>query len=269
MARENTVYLHGQIHNKPKLYVDKGGNNVQSAFSLKVMRRPFLTGEGQTSMGKIRVDFPVVLTRNDELIKQCVQFHEGDMVDVKGVITSRNVKKDTFCPNGHRVSAIGTYVFVTPIFLCQREQQLLEEDGAKLLSERCEISNNIMVLGSLCREPEFYEYDETTGSCVCQYQIAVNRRYHIKDAHDEERTDYLWVKTINRQAREDKEHLHVGSSVLINGSIQTRAIKRDIVCPICGETFTKEETVSELFPYAVEYLMGCYFPPKEVDESGG
>ena len=269
MARENTVFLHGQIQNRPKLFVDKKGNPVQAAFSLKVMRRPFLTGEGQTTMGKLRVDYPASLTRDEALIKQCVDLHEGDMVDIKGVLTTRNIKKDAFCPNGHRVSETGTYVFITPIYICQREQKLSEEEGAKLLRERCEISNNVMMIGSLCNKLDFYEFDPETGTCVAQYQIASNRRYHIKDAHDEERTDYPWVKTINRQARDDREHLRVGSSVLINAAIQTRNIEREMTCPVCGVKFMKKETVSELFPYAVEYLMGCNFETKEDDEAKG
>lgn len=266
MARENTVYLHGQIPSKPKLYVDPEGNIVHGTFTLNVMRRPFLTGEGQPNMGNLRIDNPVIMTRDPDLLKQVITFHAGDMVDVKGVLTTRNAKKDSFCPNGHRNSQIGTLVFVTPIYLCRREQGLSIEEGGRLIRDRCEISNNVIIVGTVCKELDFHEFDEEQKGCVAQYQIASNRRYHIKDAHNDERTDYPWVKTINQQARQDKEHLRVGSVVMLNAAIQTRNIKRELTCPICSAKYEIEETVSELFPYAVEYLMGCYFAPKEGEE---
>ena len=240
MARENTVILHGQVRGKPKIYINKEGEKVQAGFFIKVMRRPFLSGEGQTNIGKLRVDSPPIITRDKDLIDKCISLESGDMVDIKGVLVTRNVRKEVICPNGHVHSSIGTNVFVTPIYICRRENTLSVEQGDMLLRERCEVSNICMIIGSLCRDPQFYEFDASVGSCVAQYQIASNRRYHIKDGHEAERTDYPWVKTINRQARDDMEHLKKGAMIYINGAIQTREIARDITCPDCGETFQKK-----------------------------
>lgn len=266
MARENTVILHGQVRGKPKIYINKEGQRVQASFFIKVMRRPFLSGEGQTNIGKLRVDSPPIITRDPEIIDKCLSLESGDMVDIKGVLVTRNVKKEAICPNGHHVVNIGTNVFVVPIYVCRRESALSVEQGDILLRNRCEVSNICMIIGSVCRTPQFYEFVETEGGCVAQYQIASNRRYHIRDGHEEERTDYPWVKTINKQARDDAEHLVTGSTVYINGAIQTREIERQITCPECKATFQKKEMVCELFPYGVEYLMGCIFPPKPESE---
>lgn len=266
MARENTVLLHGQIVETPKIYVSNEGKNLQAAFNIKCMRRPFVAGEGQSTMGKLRIDFPSIISRDPDLIQYCATLAKGDIVDIKGVLTTKNCQKTTYCPycpDKHPLVAIGTHVFVTPIYICRREVELSEEKGEMLLRDRTEISNNVIVIGALCKDLMFYEFDpsdsDTHGHCISQYQLAVNRRFHIKDRPDEERVDYPWVKTIDRQAREDKERLTVGSLVEINGALQTRNITRTLVCPKCGKEFEKKELVSELFPYAVEYLARCNF----------
>lgn len=271
MARENTVFLHGQIYGEPHILVSPvDGTAKQAAFVLKVTRRPFLNGEGQVSLSLLRTDFPPIITRDAELVRYCYGLKSGDMVDIKGVLTTREVNKKCICPNGHPVTLPGNSSFITPIYICQRETGLTPEEGNELLRQRSEISNNVMVIGTLCRDPVFYEYSDVGGNCMTQYQIACNRRYHIRDGHDEERTDYPWVKTINQRGRDDYKHLKINSTVFINGAIQTRDIKRSITCPVCGEVFEKSEMVSELFPYSVEYLRNCLFEDEDEgnDENG-
>lgn len=247
--------------------LNKAGEPVQASFPLKVMRRPFLNSQGQPIMGKLRIDFPLILTRNIDLINLCVNFRKGDMIDLKGVITTRNVRRIFTCPNEHKVETIGTHVYVTPIFLERREEKLNEENGFALLRARSEISNTCTIIGSLCQDPVFYEHAEDEDSCMTQYQIASARRYHIQDGHEDEKTDFPWVKTIKKQARDDMEHLHKGSSVFINGAIQSREITKKITCPICGTTFEKKDLAYEIFPYSVEYLMNCTFTPKDEEDS--
>lgn len=267
MARENTVYLYGQICGSPRIFVNpNSGEATQATFVVKIMRRPFLNGEGQHNMGKLRVDFPPVVTRDKELISKIGKLADGDMVDIKGVLTTKEVNKKCICPEGHMNVSPGTSVYITPIYICQREQKLSEAQGDNLLRERCEVSNNVMIIGTLCRDPAFYEYSDVGGNCMTQYQIASNRRYHIRDGHEETRTDYPWVKTINKQGRDDYEHLKMGSTVYINGAIQTRPVEREHICQVCGVKFKKEETVTELFPYSVEYLQNCVFDNPEEEE---
>lgn len=266
MARENCVLLHGQVYERPRVYLNANGEAKRATFAVKVLRRPFLTGEGQIAAGKLYIDYPIVLTSDAELIKVSSTLRKGDMVDVRGVLTTREVTKKSTCPNGHENTSLGNFVFITPIYICRREPELNEEQGMELLRARAEISNVVMIIGTLCRDPVFYEYEDKRA-CMTQYQIAANRRYHIRDGHDEERTDYPWVKTINRQARDDNEHLRLNSTVFINGAVQTREIEREIICEECGEPYSIKEGVAELFPYSVEYLMNCVFDeaPKTED----
>ena len=266
MARENCVLLHGQIFERPRVYVDASGEAKRATFAVKVLRRPFMTGEGQVQAGKLYIDYPIILTSDAEMIKTVSTFRKGDMVDVRGVLTTREVKKKSTCPNGHDNTMLGNFVFTTPLYLCRREPELNEEKGMELLRARSEISNVVMIIGTLCRDPILYEYEDGKGGCMTQYQIASNRRYHIRDGHETERTDYPWIKTINKQARDDYAHLKTNSTVFINGAFQTREIERQVVCETCGETYSFKESVAELFPYSVEYLMNCIFDEKTEPE---
>lgn len=265
MARENTVFLHGQICQPPKVAYNKEGEYVRATFPLKIIRRPYRNGEGQIVTGKLNIDVPIILTMDHKLIEIVRELRQGDMVDVKGVLTTREVNKKTICPCGHQNSVMGNFAFITPIYICRREPELSETAGFDLLKDRSEISNLVMIIGTLCRDPIFYEHADKRGACMTQYQIASNRRYHIKDGHEDERTDYPWIKTVNHQAKDDMEHLKMGSTVYINGALQTRQIERKTVCEECGQEYTWEETVSEIFPYSVEYLMNCVFPETETD----
>lgn len=269
MAKENFVFLHGQVYDTPKVYVDGDGVAKKASFAVKVLRRPTSRGEGTVMTGKLSVDIPIIMTMDTALIQLCATLHKGDMVDIRGVYTTREVKKKSTCPNGHESAWAGNFVFITPLYICPHERELSDEDGLELLRKRSEVSNLVMLMGTLCRDPELREFDSGSSrkATVCQYQLAANRRYHIKDGiHDHERTDYPWIKTAGKQAIEDAERLRTGSTVYINGAIQTREIERKIVCPECGEEYTIKESVCEIFPYSVEYLMNCLFPEKEEDK---
>lgn len=268
MAKENFVFLCGQVYDRPKVYVDADGVAKKSSFAVKVLRRPTSKGEGSVMTGKLSLDVPIIMTMDESLIRICATLHKGDMVDIRGVYTTREVKKKSICPNGHENIWAGNFVFITPIYICRREHELSDEDGMALLRERAEVSNLVMLIGTLCREPELREFDSGyRKSNVCQYQLASNRRYHIRDGmHDHERTDYPWIKTAGRQALEDAERLHTGSTVFINGAIQTREIERNIVCETCGASQVIKESVCEIFPYSVEYLVNCDLPKLEDDD---
>jgi len=268
MARHNYVSLHGQLAAEPRIYITDLGEPKKASLAIRVIRRPFINGEGAITTSKLAVDTPIIMTMNPELITKCAELRLGDMVDLCGVYTTREVVKSTLCPNGHKVAWDGNFVFITPIYICRREQCLSVEQGIELLRQRTEISNRVMVIGTLCRDPVLREsQDGRRTTAVAQYQLAANRRYHIRDGHEEERTDYPWIKTINKQAHEDMEHLRTGSTVFIDGAIQTREIKRTLHCPECGASFEYNEPVCEIFPYSVEYLTNCIFPPKSETEA--
>lgn len=259
MARENTVILHGQIQGVPKIYV-KEGKPYRGIIIVKTLRRT--NGTGGYAGSKLYFDCPIILTRNEDMIRQFYNFEAGDMVDIKGALSTKEVEKSALCPHCKtRNVTRGNSVFVTPIFAEKREHALSLEDGLRTLKERSEISNLITVIGTLCRDPEYHKDEK--GRDYAQYQLAVNRRLRIREDSPEVKTDYPWVKTFGQQALNDSRALRKSSVVYITGAIQTRDIKRTTVCVICGKTFNWNETVTEIVPYSTEYLANCVIPEEE------
>lgn len=263
MARENFVLLHGQIISDPKIYQAEDGTLTRAITAIKVLRRPYINGNGEVIGGKLHVDCPIIMTGSVDFIHKFSEMQEGDMVDIKGVVTTREVTKSTICKKcGHKNSVLGNSVYITPIYACRRENKLNPVTGFELLKERNEISNLFILIGNLCRPPQYYT-DKSINYSTCQYQIAVNRKYHIRDMGVEERTDYPWIKSYGKQAQQDALRLQEGSTIYVIGGIQTREILRTTRCEDCEEEYTWKDTASEIVPYAVEYLTGCNFPERE------
>lgn len=267
MARENFVILHGQIISDPKIYQAEDGTLTRAITAIKVLRRPYINGNGEVIGGKLHVDCPIIMTGSVDFIRKFSEMQQGDMVDIKGVVTTREVTKSTICKKcGHKNSVLGNSVYITPIYACKRENKLNPVTGFELLKERNEVSNIFILIGNLCRPPQFYK-DESFNYSTCQYQIAVNRKYHIRDmGTDERKTDYPWIKSYGKQAQQDALRLQEGSTIYVIGGIQTREVQRSTKCEECGEEYTWKDTASEIVPYSVEYLTGCIFPEHEEKE---
>ena len=257
MAKENLVLLHGRIQSIPKIYTDSNGDLVKAMFALQVIRRPVRGGKFISN--KLYLDLPIILTRNVDMIRQACNFEQSDMLDVRGVLSTKEVSKVTICPACQARNSIpGTTTYVTPLYMCRREQHVSDEEEMQLLKERCEISNMVMVIGTLCRDPEIYIDDKKHA--FAQYQLAVNRRYRIKEDSAETKTDYPWIKTSGDQALKDTEALKTGSQVYIRGALQTREVHRKTKCMECGAEYEWNDTATEIIPYSTEYLANCDVP---------
>jgi len=257
MAKENIVILHGQVQIPPKVYINKDKELIKAIFALKVLRRPMWGG--QVMANKLYFDCPIIYTKNAVMIEHSSTLAMHDMADIRGVLTTQEVLKSTICGEcGHKNSGKGNSVYVTPLYICRREQEITPEQGLELLKERSEVSNLVMVIGTLCRDPELYTGERERSSV--QYQLAVNRKFRIKEDAPETKTDYPWVKTHGQQALKDAESLKTGSVVYISGSLQTRDVTRTTVCEKCGTEYTWNDTAMEIVPYSTEYLAGCDLP---------
>jgi len=266
MARENIVILHGQIRAKPQIYINDGGVEIKAMMSIKVLRRP-TNSQGFDS--KLYFDCPVIVTRNPEMIRAIRDLKESDMVDVRGVISTKDIRKSTVCPNcGHKNHDYGSLVYITPIYICARERALNDMDGIQLLKSRSEISNLVNVIGNVCKEPEYYE--DSDNRSYAQYPLAVNRRYHIREDADDIKSDFPWIKTFGKQALEDSKCLHVGSSVYISGALQSRTFSRTTICQECSQSYEWTDAVTEIVPYYIGYLANCDVPKNhdEVEPDG-
>ena len=253
MARENYVSLHGQVLSVPRIYINKDGEATTAMFIIQVIRR---TATNKGFSPKIYKDCPVIRTKNKEIIEQLKNIQCYDMVDIKGVITTKPIIKSSNCPNcEQKNSSEGAITFVTPIYICKRESLSNELEGLELLKERNEVSNLVNVIGNLCKQPQFFV--DANNKPYASYEIAVNRRYHIKEDDDDAKTDYPWIKTYGTQALEDSKCLTVGSSVYISGALQSREVTRKNVCKHCGAEYSWSEEVLEIVPYYIGYLANC------------
>lgn len=81
--------------------------------------------------------------------------------------------------------------------------------------------NKVFVLGNLTRDPELRQ--TPTGQTVCSFSIATNRRFTDKSGQKQEQVEYHNIVAWGRQAEIINQYLHKGSSILVEGRLQTRS----------------------------------------------
>lgn len=270
MAKENTVQLYGRVIQEPVRRMDTEGNYLSCKILLTTLRRTYATKE-LLLRGVPRWDTLCVLSRNAHLIKhQMADIKEGDMILIKGSLVTQEIIKRFICTEcGEITKRQGVVIYVDPIFVKQCETGLPETKAYEMVQNAIEISNQIRIMGTLCREPELYNEEVENGKqrTECTFQIASNRNRHILEDNPEKRTDYPWVRAFGPTALEYYNALHINSSVYIDGAIQVRTdIQREIVCDECGALFTRPDTATEIIPYNIEYLKNCDIPESEREE---
>lgn len=248
--KENTVWMHGQVYQTPKMFVNSEKEPIKIRFTLRIIRRlKSLNGMKEEA---VRLDYANVIVENKEMLKYCMDnIREGDMVDIKGVFTTRNVTKKSICTCGHVNEYPGVYNYITPLYVCVREKGLSNRDGLDLLFERNEISNNVYAIGTVVSDVVYYEDDIQKYS---QYQIKLGRKFWIKTDPIDLKDDYPHVKSYGVLGVRDKAFLHAGSHIYITGSVCTRNFKRRRICEHCGSEYEFDDSTMEIHSYSVEYL---------------
>lgn len=266
MAKENTVYLYGRVLVPPNIRIDTDGNYLSGKIILHTVRRSAASKE-LLLQGERRWDYIAVLSKHAKLIKdRMADLEEGDMVQVKGTLCTYEKIKQFICPHcGEVTSRDGVIIYVDPIFIKRCEIGVSQEEGYRLIEDSEEISNQVKIMGTLCREPQLYE-NPKNKQMECDFQIASNRNRHILEDNPEKRTDYPWVKAYGKQAVDYYEALHVNSTVYIDGALQARSVKREFVCEKCGEVFEAIDSAIDIIPYNLEYLKDCSLPGSNSEE---
>jgi len=266
MAKENYAFISGQVCFKPKVYVGRDGIPLKATMLIKTIRRHYVRNNLAPINNNNMFDVIPVTTFNVDIINLCMKIVQGDMVEMRGVYTTKENTKKIFCEKcGEEIRTEGVTTFITPIYLRVVDKISSDKEpngfnpseAIDMLKDRAEVSNTIKIIGTLCREPE---KSIGTRLVTTQYQIASNRRFRIKEDDPEARTDYPWVKSYGPQAESDAEVLHTGSVVYIDGLLQARKITKNRICPSCGHVNAEEDTAYEIVPYSVEYLLNCDLP---------
>ena len=81
--------------------------------------------------------------------------------------------------------------------------------------------NKAILIGNLTRDPELRS--TTGGTKVCSFSIATNRVWKDKNGVRQESADYHNVVVFGRQAETVAQYMKKGSSILVEGRMQTRS----------------------------------------------
>ncbi|OGI75948.1 single-stranded DNA-binding protein [Candidatus Nomurabacteria bacterium RIFCSPHIGHO2_02_FULL_42_19] len=81
--------------------------------------------------------------------------------------------------------------------------------------------NKAIVIGNLTRDPELRSLP--TGAKVCSFSVATNRVWKDKNGARQESADYHNVVVFGRQAETVAQYMKKGSSILVEGRMQTRS----------------------------------------------
>ncbi len=81
--------------------------------------------------------------------------------------------------------------------------------------------NKAIVIGNLTRDPELRSLP--SGIKVCSFSLATNRVWKDKNGARQESADYHNVVVFGRQAETVSQYMKKGSSMLVEGRMQTRS----------------------------------------------
>ncbi len=81
--------------------------------------------------------------------------------------------------------------------------------------------NKAIIIGNLTRDPELRSLP--SGIKVCTFSLATNRVWKDKNGARQESADYHNVVVFGRQAETVAQYMKKGSSMLVEGRIQTRS----------------------------------------------
>ncbi len=81
--------------------------------------------------------------------------------------------------------------------------------------------NKVFILGNLTRDPELRQ--TPGGQSVCSFGVATNSFFSDRSGQKQKRTEFHNVVLWGRQAEVANQFLRKGSSVLIEGRLQTRS----------------------------------------------
>jgi len=81
--------------------------------------------------------------------------------------------------------------------------------------------NKAILIGNLTRDPELRSLP--SGVKVCSFSLATNRVWKDKNGSRQEAADYHNVVVFGRQAETVAQYMKKGSSILVEGRMQTRS----------------------------------------------
>jgi len=127
--------------------------------------------------------------------------------------------------------------------------------------------NKAMIFGNLTRDPELRALP--SGMNVVNFSVATNRTYKDRDGKKQEQADFHNVVVFGRQADIVNQYLKKGSSVFVEGRMQTRSWEKD------GEKKYRTEVVADRVQFGPKgsgggaRSTGAEQPEEEASGGGG
>ena len=118
--------------------------------------------------------------------------------------------------------------------------------------------NKVLIMGNLTRDPELRYIP--SGQPVTNFSIAVNRVYNDQNGEKKEDTTFVKVVAWRRLAEICNEYLRKGSSVFVEGRLQSRSWQ--------AQDGTKRSTI-EIIAENVQFLSRANAARKEGNSSYG
>jgi transcription elongation factor Elf1 len=258
MAKENSVLLHGVALSDATIKVGSDQTPIRAMLYVRIVDRTKSDGNGRD---EIQYTTAFIYSGSPKIIEAMREISAGDVVDVYGTLTTAKVPKKRTCPVCNSVNtAQGDVTYVSPMYVCRREQGLSQEEINQLLIKRSEFSNRVYAIGNICAGLD-YNDKNGTGNPALRYQLAIPRTIRVHDDTANDATDYPWVLATGHQALEGKDALRVGSVVYIKGHLRSKDQMKEIQCSSCGSVFTSPDfPLMRISPHFTEYLHNCNFP---------
>lgn len=224
MARENSISLRAMLEEKPKITVNKNGK--YALLTVRVVRPDRPVGDGISYVASTHVK---IMTQDNDIIEEMSSWNKLDIVEIKGVLSSKKILKISYCPHCKRENRFfGSLVYVVPTFAEKLTSVPDDGEGLQYLIKKREVSNTVKMFGTLWSSPKMLS--TFSGIVFTQFQLAVNRKLRIKEDDPFVKTDFPWVKTYGDVARVARNRLIRGSEVYIDGCLQSRDIYRTAWC---------------------------------------
>lgn len=287
MAKENYAFITGIVSKAPVFIADREGNIKEAVLFVRTIRRGPIDTSGNFDP---KYDDPTLRTKDPRLIDKITTLGVNDVIESKCAVVTNYAGRTMTCPYcGHRFVRSSFLTFLAPISLSLRNHCETDTEAMHILNDFdvAELSNSVKLIGRLTSPdgPRYHE-SEATGKQSCAYQIAVNRKYLLYGASrffnqksdgneteydrfiNENRSDYPWVISYDRMAKENSEYLHQNSLIYIDGYFHTRPYVKTITCesPDCGKDFDVNGASLTITPYDMEYLEDCDIPDIKNDD---
>ena len=260
MARHNLTFLKGSvITTASKVHP----NGVEEFIAVVGIIRGYRhVGD---NLERVKIDKPVVMSRNPEIVAKMKMWSPNTIVSIKGKLSTRRMIKNSICPEcGNMNCTDGTLEYVEPIYVESHFTADNKDTALSYLHEIREISNQVYALGNLATNPK--KINPKKGLIVTQYMIATDRKYVTKEDSPDITADFPWIKSYGQNAISDRDYLHQGALVFVDGCIQTRNVNRKSTCAQCGSMYGWKDRALEIVVYETEYCSGHY-TPEEVEEN--